>query len=161
DMLTDVTADLFAAMAASWSNAGTRTPPLRFQEASYIQVNYYEPAQHSRDLLQDPHEDGHLLTLVRSAEPGLEIRIEGRFHPVDRRCDALLITPRTLSPLMPATPAPPLYHQVRNSLRRSARYSHMFFVNPELNQKLDPWIRNASNEHIDIVQYANSAPQQF
>lgn len=161
DMLTDVTMDLFAAMAASWSPAGTQTPPLRFQEASYIQINYYEPALHSRDLLQDPHEDGHLITLVRSTEPGLEIRIDGAFRAVELAADEMLVMPGSLLTLMTGNLVPPLYHQVRNSLRRTARYSQMFFVNPELDQKLDPWIRNASNEHIDIIQHANSAPQQF
>ncbi|HVJ40866.1 MAG TPA: 2OG-Fe(II) oxygenase family protein [Dongiaceae bacterium] len=161
DMLSTVTADLFAAMAASWSSVGEQTPPLRFQEASYIQVNYYEPAQHGRDLLQDPHEDGHLITLVRSTEPGLEIKVGDTFQAIKLAPDEMLVMPGSLLTLMTGNLVPPLFHQVRNSLRRKARYSHMFFVNPELNQKLDPWIRNASNEQIDIIQHANSAPQQF
>ena len=37
----------------------------------------------------------------------------------------------------------------------------MFFVNPEIDQKLDPWIRNESNEGIDIIERAVSAPNQF
>lgn len=161
DMLSAVTTDLFAAMAASWSAAGDQTPRLRFQEASYIQINYYEPAQHSRDLLQDPHEDGHLITLVRSTEPGLEIKVGDAFQAVELARDEMLVMPSSLLSLMTGNLVPPLFHQVRNSLRRTARYSQMFFVNPELDQKLDPWISNASNEHIDIIQYANSAPQQF
>jgi isopenicillin N synthase-like dioxygenase len=161
DMLCTVTADLFAAMAASWSSSGTQTPPLRFQEASYIQINYYEPAQHSRDLLQDPHEDGHLITLVRATEPGLEIKIDGSFRSVELAADEMLVMPGSLLTLMTGNLVPPLYHQVRNSLRRAARYSQMFFVNPELSQKLAPWILNASNERIDIIEHANSAPSQF
>jgi isopenicillin N synthase-like dioxygenase len=161
DMLCAVTADLFAAMAASWSATGTQTPPLRFQEASYIQINYYEPAQHSRDLLQDPHEDGHLITLVRATEPGLEIKVDGTFRAIELAADEMLVMPGSLLTLMTGNLVPPLYHQVRNSLRRAARYSQMFFVNPELDQTLAPWIRNASNEHIDIIEHANSAPSQF
>lgn len=161
DILTDVVADLFATMATSWAPTGDSTPPLRFQEASYLQINYYEPALHSRDLLQDPHEDGHLITLVRATEPGLEIKIDDRFAAIELAADEMIVMPGSLLTLMTGNMVPPLFHQVRNSLRRTARYSQMFFVNPELNQKLDPWIRNASNEHIDIIEHANSAPQQF
>jgi len=161
DLLTDVTTDLFAAMAATWAPTGEQTPPCRFQEASYIQINYYEPALHSRDLLQDPHEDGHLITLVRATEPGLEIKIDGSFAGVDLAADEMLVMPGSILTLMTGGMVPPLYHQVRNSLRRMARYSQMFFVNPEITQKLDPWIRNASNATIDIIEEANKAPQQF
>ena len=37
----------------------------------------------------------------------------------------------------------------------------MFFVNPEIDQKLEPWIRNASNAGIDIIERAVNAPNQF
>lgn len=161
DILSGVVAELFAAMAATWAPTGDRTPALRFQEASYLQINYYEPAQHSRDLLQDPHEDGHLITLVRASEPGLEIRIGEHFKAVELEADEMLVMPGSLLTLMTGNVVPPLFHQVRNSQRRTARYSQMFFVNPELDQKLDPWIRNASNEGIDIIEHANSAPNQF
>lgn len=161
DILSGVVTDLFAAMAANWAPTGEATPPLRFQEASYLQINYYEPALHSRDLLQDPHEDGHLITLVKATEPGLEIKIGDGYEPIELAANEMIIMPGSLLTLMTGNMVPPLFHQVRNSLRRTARYSHMFFVNPELNQKLDPWIRNASNEHIDIIEHANSAPQQF
>jgi isopenicillin N synthase-like dioxygenase len=161
DLLCGGVADLFAAMAATWAPGADRTPHLRFQEASYIQINYYEPALHSRELLQDPHEDGHLVTLVRSDEPGLEIKIGERFEAIDLAPDEMLVMPGSLLSLMTGNIVPPLYHQVRNSRRRTARYSQMFFVNPELDQKLDPWILNDSNKDIDIVAHANAAPQQF
>jgi hypothetical protein len=37
----------------------------------------------------------------------------------------------------------------------------LLFVNPETNQKLDPWIRNESNAGIDIIDKANEGPKQF
>lgn len=161
DILSTVVTDMFAAMAASWAPTGEQTPPLRFQEASYHQINYYEPALHSRDLLQDPHEDGHLITLVRATEPGLEIKIGDRYESIDLAADEMVVMPGSLLTLMTGNLVPPLFHQVRNSQRRTARYSQMFFVNPEINQKLEPWIRNASNQDVDIIEHANSAPQQF
>jgi len=39
--------------------------------------------------------------------------------------------------------------------------SMMFFVNPEIDQQLAPWIENESNKGIDIIARANAAPKQF
>ena len=84
DMLADIVRGLFAAMAEYWNpNPGEPAPELRFYDATHIQLNYYEPARHSRDLLQDPHEDGHLVTLVSTNAPGLEIQVDGKFVPAD------------------------------------------------------------------------------
>ena len=158
DTLCSTVDALFTAMAETWSPGA---PRLGFQEASYIQINYYEPAQHSRELLQDPHEDGHLITLVRATEPGLEIKVDGRFIPVELAEDEMLVMPSSILSLMSGNRIPPLYHQVRNSRRAVPRYSLMFFVNPEITQKLEPWIRNDSNAGIDIIEQANSAPNKF
>jgi isopenicillin N synthase-like dioxygenase len=158
DTLSDLTADLFEAMAETWSPGA---PRLRFQKATYLQVNYYEPAQHQRDLLQDAHEDGHLITLVRANAPGLEIKIGDRYVAPELARDELLLMPGSLLTLMTGGLVPPLYHQVRNSRRAVPRYSLMFFVNPEIDQTLEPWIRNASNAGVDIVERAVSAPNQF
>ncbi len=158
DTLCTIVDGLFTAMAETWSPGA---PRLHFQEASYLQINYYEPAQHSRDLLQDPHEDGHLITLVRANQPGLEIKVDGQYVPAQIADDELLVMPSILLSLMSGNRVPPLYHQVRNSRRDVSRYSTMFFVNPELNQPLEPWVRNESNAGIDIIERANAAPQQF
>jgi len=158
DTLCTVVDALFTAMAETGSPGA---PRLGFQEASYIQINYYEPAQHSRELLQDPHEDGHLITLVWATEPGLEIKVDGQFIPVELAKNEMLIMPSSILSLMSGNRVPPLYHQVRNSRRDVPRYSLMFFVNPEITQKLEPWIRNDSNAGIDIIEQANSAPNKF
>jgi isopenicillin N synthase-like dioxygenase len=158
DTLSAVTADLFRAMADVWSSGA---PALRFQKASYLQLNYYEPAQHLRDLLQDPHEDGHLITLVKPNAPGLEIKIGDRYVAVEPAANEILIMAGSILSLMTGDLVPPLYHQVRNTFRTDPRYSLMFFVNPEIDQTLAPWISNESNAGIDIVERAVNAPNQF
>ena len=51
--------------------------------ASHLQFNYYEPRAQTRELLQDPHEDGLYFTLWRADAPGLEIQApDGSWHPV-------------------------------------------------------------------------------
>jgi isopenicillin N synthase-like dioxygenase len=158
DNLSSYVAELFQTMADKWA-PGTSSP--RFQGASYIQVNYYEPAQHSRDMLQDGHEDGHLITLVTANSPGLEIQIDDKYVPVEIGADEMLIMPGSLLTLMTGGAIPPLFHQVKNSRRKEARYSMMFFVNPEGNQVLEPWIRNESNAGRDVIAEANALPLKF
>jgi isopenicillin N synthase-like dioxygenase len=158
DDLSTYVAELFQTMADKWA-PGTVGP--RFQRASYIQVNYYEPAQHRRDILQDGHEDGHLITLVTSKTPGLEIQTENGYVPVELDDDEMLIMPGSLLTLMTGGAIPPLFHQVKNSRRTDPRYSMMFFVNPEGNQVLEPWIRNESNAGINVIDVANAMPLKF
>ena len=157
-LLEHMMRDLFAALAAHFAPGA---PALRFHQATYIQLNYYEPARHRRELLQDPHEDGHLVTLVQTNAPGLEIEIDGAFVPADVAPGELLLMPSSLLSLMTGYRVKPLYHQVRNSRRTDPRSSLLYFVNPEIDQQLAPWVLNDSNRGIDILERANAAPQQF
>jgi isopenicillin N synthase-like dioxygenase len=158
DLLADVVRDLFAAMRDHFAPGA---PDVRFFGATYTQLNHYEPARHSRELLQDPHEDGHLVTLVTSNAPGLELEIGGAFVPANVTPDHFVVMPGSLLSLMTGYRVKPGYHQVRNSRRTDPRLSMMFFVNPEIDQQLAPWIENESNKGIDIIARANAAPKQF
>ena len=158
DLLADVVRELFAAMRDYFAPG---TPELRFHDATYTQLNHYEPARHSRELLQDPHEDGHLVTLVTSNAPGLEIQVDGEFVPANVAPDHFVVMPGSLLSLMTGDRVKPGYHQVRNSRRADPRTSMMFFVNPEIDQQLAPWIENESNRGVDIIERAIAAPKQF
>ena len=157
-LLSAVVRDLFAAMRDYFK---ADAPDLRFHNATYVQLNYYEPARHSRELLQDAHEDGHLVTLVTSNAPGLEIEVDGEFVPANLSPDEFVVMPGNLLSLMTGYRVKPGSHQVRNSRRTDPRLSMMFFVNPEIDQPLAPWIENESNRGIDIIARANAAPKQF
>jgi isopenicillin N synthase-like dioxygenase len=91
----------------------------------------------------------------------LEIEVDGRYVPVELGADEMLIMPGSLLTLMTGGAIPPLFHQVKNSRRKDARYSMMFFVNPEGNQVLEPWIRNESNAGRDVIAEANALPLKF
>jgi isopenicillin N synthase-like dioxygenase len=162
DMLADIVRGLFAAMAEYWNpNPAEPASELRFYDATHIQLNFYEPARHRRDLLQDPHEDGHLVTLVSTNAPGLEIEVDGKFVPADIGENEILLMPGSLLSLMTGYRVKPGYHQVRNTRRTDPRSSLLYFVNPEIDQQLAPWIANESNAGIDIIERANSAPKKF
>jgi isopenicillin N synthase-like dioxygenase len=157
-LLSDVARDLFAAMADYYSPGA---PELRFDDATHVQLNFYEPARHSRDLLQDSHEDGHLITLVSTNAPGLEIEVDGTFIPAGVDQDQLLVMPGSLLSLMTGGRVKPLYHRVLNTHRVDPRCSMLYFVNPDIDQVVAPWIENESNRGVDIIEHANTAPTRF
>lgn len=157
-MLGEVARGLFAAMAEHFAPGA---PELRFYNATYIQLNHYYPSRHSRELLQDRHEDAHLMTLVRTNAPGLEIEIDGRMVAAEHGEDEILVMPSSLLSLMTGYRVKPLYHQVRNSYRTDPRSSLLYFVNPEIDGQLAPWVANESNVGIDIAERANAGPKQF
>ena len=158
DQMSMLVRGVFRAMADAWAPG---SPDLGFYRATYVQLNYYEPARHSRELLQDPHEDGHLLTLVKANAPGLEIEVDGVYVPAEADGNEILFMPGSLLSLMTGYKIKPMYHQVRNTHRRAPRFSLLLFVNPEIDQMLVPWISNESNAGIDIIERANEGPKQF
>jgi hypothetical protein len=149
---------IFRAMADAWAPG---SPELRAYNGTYVQLNYYEPSQHSAELLQDSHEDAHLLTLVKANAPGLEIEVDGKYVPAGADGNEIVFMPGSLLSLMTGYKIKPGYHQVRNTRRRDPRSSLLLFVNPEIDQKLEPWIKNESNAGIDIIERANEGPKQF
>jgi isopenicillin N synthase-like dioxygenase len=159
DEMSLMVRSMFRAMADSWGPAGS--PDLGFYKGTYVQLNYYEPARHTAELLQDSHEDAHLLTLVKANAPGLEIEVDGKFVPAEAEGNEVLFMPGSLLSLMTGYKIQPMYHQVRNTRRRDPRSSLLLFVNPEIDQTLVPWISNETNAGIDIIERANEGPKQF
>lgn len=134
----------------------------RHDRSSFLQLSFYRPGAHTRDLLQDRHEDANLFTLVHATEPGLEIEDrEGRYHPVRLDPGQLLLMPGELLALFTGHRIKPLYHRVRNHPNVDTRLSVMLFVNPNLDERLEPWVRNAHNEGVDLVRRAILNPVQF
>jgi isopenicillin N synthase-like dioxygenase len=158
DDLSLIVRGIFRAMADTWAPG---SPELRCYNGTYIQLNYYEPSQHSAELLQDSHEDAHLLTLAKSNAPGLEIEVDGKFVSAESESNEIVFMPGSLLSLMTGYKIKPGYHQVRNTRRSDPRSALLLFVNPEINQTLEPWIKNESNAGIDIIERANEGPKQF
>jgi len=158
DQMSLLVRGVFRAMADAWAPG---SPELRFYRGTYVQLNYYEPARHSAELLQDPHEDAHLLTLVKANAPGLEIEVDGTYVPAGADGNEIVFMPGSLLSLMTGYKIKPMFHQVRNTRLCDPRSSLLLFVNPEIDQKLEPWIKNESNAGIDIIERANEGPKQF
>lgn len=146
---------LIDALAQSF---GSRSGPA-FQRASYLQVNRYATDTTGRDLLQDRHEDGHLLTLHHATAPGLEIFVDGSPCSMETGASEVLVMPGSVLTDLTQGAIPPLFHQVRN-LGLASRSALMYFVNPELDEPLYAW-GAAQSEAVDLREKVRSNPGMF
>jgi isopenicillin N synthase-like dioxygenase len=142
---------------------GADTAP-RFEKASYLQINYCLPAPAERDLLQDKHEDGHMVTVLHSTAPGLEIYAEGEHSdavkPMLPGPREIVIMPGSVLTALSGGRIQPLFHQVRNH-GLDDRQSLMYFVNPEIDEPLYSWVETADGERVDIREHVQNAPSMF
>jgi len=117
---------------------------------SYFQLNYYRPKNERRDFLQDVHEDGHLLTVVTSRQPGLEAQLGGRFEAVNFARDEVLVMPGSILTLMTGGRIRPLPHRVRNVRNVATRASLMYFANASVTRPPRAWVAAADGSLPDI-----------
>jgi isopenicillin N synthase-like dioxygenase len=131
-----------------------------FEKASYLQINYCLPTPPERDLLQDKHEDGHMVTVLHATAPGLEIYVNDAVKPMLPDADEIVIMPGSVLTALSAGRIPPLYHQVRNH-GLDDRQSLMYFVNPEVEEPLFAWVDSADGSREDIREHVQNAPTMF
>lgn len=131
-----------------------------FERASYLQMNYCLPTPPERDLLQDKHEDGHLVTVLHATAPGLEIYVNDEVRPMLPARDEVVIMPGSVLTALSGGKIEPLYHQVRNH-GLDDRQSIMYFVNPEVDAPLFSWIDAADGGRVDIREHVQNAPTMF
>jgi len=117
---------------------------------SILQLNYSRPAQTGAEFINDPHEDGCLLTMISVTTPGLEIQSdENTFIPFAPTPNQLLILPGEILWLLSGGKITPTFHRVRALPQYSERMSLNFFgdISPDL---CEPWVRNEVNKDVDI-----------
>ena len=132
-----------------------------FEKAAYLQINYCLPTPAERDLLQDRHEDGHMVTVLHATAPGLEVYTDDdTVQPMLPGPDEIVIMPGSVLTALSGGRIPPLYHQVRNH-GLADRQSIMYFVNPEIDEPLYGWIDNADGQRTDIREHVRNAPSMF
>ena len=131
-----------------------------FEKASYLQINYCLPTPPERDLLQDKHEDGHMVTVLHANGAGLEIFLDDdeTATPMLPAKDEVVIMPGSVLTALSGGAIPPLYHQVRNH-GLADRQSIMYFVNPEVDAPLYSWVNDGSK--TDIREHVQNAPSMF
>jgi isopenicillin N synthase-like dioxygenase len=159
--LKGLISDILASLREFVSGPNDEDIPFAF--SSYAQLNYYTRVdeQLERDLLQDAHEDGHMLTLLTAAQPGLEVApgIDGPYEAVSPSSAHLRVMPGSALTAISGGRFPPLYHRVRNH-NLPDRYSLMYFVNPDLSRPVYSW-DSGENEKIDLGPAIAAKPHDF
>jgi isopenicillin N synthase-like dioxygenase len=121
-----------------------------FRNWSSLQLNYSRPASCTSELINDPHEDGHFVTLATANAPGLEIEAkDGGFVPVSRGDGALLVMPGDTARLLSGGLVRPLYHQVRRHPDVQERMALVYFADVDPT-RCEPWIHNDVNANVDV-----------
>jgi isopenicillin N synthase-like dioxygenase len=151
--------DGFEVMAANMTSSLAREfavaqPKLEaaFTRWSLLQMNYSRPSQVDAAFINDPHEDGCLLTIMSLVGPGFELKsTNGKYKALDTSPNQILIMAGEILSLITGGKIAPVYHRVRTDPTCKERLSLLFFadMNPTL---CTPWIHSRHNEGIDIGQ---------
>jgi len=157
--LHQVVSAIFAEIAGRY---GATAPD--FASASYLQINNYLTAPKDRSMLQDRHEDGHMVTVLHGTAPGLEIFLteaedENSATAVTTEANEVLIMPGSAMTMLTGGDIKPLYHQVRN-LGLTDRRSIMYFVNPDMHEPLYAW-KDDEAQATDLREPIRQAPGMF
>lgn len=130
-----------------------------FERASVLQINSYaEPSDEA--LLQQPHEDADFLTVTWTSGPGLELLVDGVARPMDFPAAEVAIVPGSVMTAMTGGEIAPQHHLVRNH-RLADRKSIMYFVSPNLESPIEPFVVNDYNRSMDIRQLVADNPQTY
>jgi isopenicillin N synthase-like dioxygenase len=132
-----------------------------FHRWSRLQLNYSKPAEVGSPFINEPHEDGTLITLACATGPGLELQRNAKeFVPLTTATGEMIAMPGEITWLLSGGQIPPLYHRVRPENRENERIALLFFgdIDPRLCQ---PWIHNEVNAAVDIGGRVLQSVQRF
>lgn len=141
---------------------GNRVAAVRTLDESWLQLNWSRPAAAGREFIQDAHEDGHLITLLFADAPSLEILDPSAgWVPVWPTSSCVLAFAGECSALLVNGAVTPMMHRVRARADVVTRLSVAYFVNPDLDQTLSPWVPGRRNEGVDLLRWGQQNPARF
>jgi len=117
---------------------------------SCLQMNYARPSEVLAEFINEPHEDGHLITIGYATGPGLEIQTaQHGLQPLVPGQGQFVVMPGEIAYLLSGGLILPLYHCVKCDRTLPERMSLQFFadIDPRL---CIPWCRNEVNANVDI-----------
>ena len=164
NLLDDIVTELVGNLGRYLSKTRMQESPFASKQGSHLQLNYYNPETSTRELLQDPHEDGTFATLTIATAEGLEIMTQdASFMALSLARGELLCMPGDIMHLMTGGRIRPLYHQVKRSAKSVERLSLMYFasLDPKSGATIEPWIKNETNAGVDIMKRVTANPMRF
>jgi isopenicillin N synthase-like dioxygenase len=124
-------------------------------------LNYSRPAEVALPFINEPHEDGALVTIAYASGPGLEMQMPNNdFMPITNDPWNVPVIPGEIAWLLSGGHIRPVYHRVRPEPHYSERIALLFFgdINPRL---CEPWIQNEINRNIDIGDRVLKNPKRY
>jgi len=142
---------------------GRATSAAETRHNSWLQINHYRSTLGAREILQDNHEDGHLLTLWHSARPGLEIFPESvdRPQPVTLNSDQILAMPGSLLTSLTGGDIAPLFLRVIRHPNTDQRLALMYFINPSTARPIFSYRPRTDSPLEDIAAVGARNPTRF
>jgi isopenicillin N synthase-like dioxygenase len=136
--------------------------PVRTMGESWLQLNWSTPAVVERDFIQDAHEDGHLITLLLADADGLEVLPNNmEWLPVLPTPERVICFGGECGALLSGDAIAPTLHRVRANKHVPSRLSVAYFVNPDLDQELPPWVATTRNASVDLLRWGQENPARF
>ncbi len=151
EVLTGVAAEL-----------GVSVAPVLTNFESWLQLNWSRPSAVNREFIQEAHEDGHLITLLFADAQGLEVlEPDTGWRPVLPTPENLICFPGECGALLTADAIRPTMHRVVAHPNVDMRLSVAYFVNPNLDQTLNPWVISERNKGVDLLRWGQLNPARF
>jgi isopenicillin N synthase-like dioxygenase len=132
-----------------------------FHRWSRLQLNYSRPLEINEPFINEPHEDGDVLTIACATGPGLELkRVDGDFSPMTTSPTEALLMPGEIAWLLSGGHLQPVWHRVRPQPHATERMALLFFgdLDPQL---CEPWVRNKVNASVDISERVLKSVTRF
>lgn len=126
-----------------------------FRRWSRLQINSACVGESPRGLINELHEDGHLLTIWSATAPGLELQIGSEFIPVDPIQGGFLIFPGEAARLLSGGVVKPMFHRVRRLPGIDSRLSSVLFADVDP-LRCVPWGSNEVSASPDIGRWVLS-----
>ncbi|HEX2581710.1 MAG TPA: hypothetical protein VHL08_07015 [Dongiaceae bacterium] len=138
--------------------AAPRQPSIR--DSSYLQFCAYRPEYQApgRRYLQDPHEDGHLLSFIKPDREGLVLFVGGQEYVPDIGQGQVMILAGSLLEALSEGAIQPMQHAVRSADQPQGRKSLMYFVNPAWDAES---ITLRTHQRINLNKLANERHMSF
>lgn len=133
---------------------------VEIRDSSYVQLCMYENDYQISDrvYLQDRHEDGHLITLIKPTRDGLVIYPDNVETPVRLADDEVIAITGSLITALSDGQILPMYHAVRNPMMALSRKSLVYFAIPDLHR---PYTTLLAKKTVHIAAMADESHQAF
>lgn len=130
------------------------------RDSSYAQLCMYENSYQADDrtYLQDRHEDGHLITLIKPTRDGLVIFLNDKEIPVHLADDEIIVITGSLLTMLSDGQIPTMYHAVRNPKMKLSRKSLVYFAIPDLRRSYTTLL---GKNLINVAAFADESHRAF